>query len=84
VHVETVNARARAAGVADRLEYSTRDVRGGGYRITCGRAMAVFLIEEIKGLMAKVEGPIVLDCGEAVMAALKAIEPPARNTDAAR
>lgn len=76
VHVETVNARARAVGVADRLEYSTRDVRGGGYRITCGRVMAVYLIEEIKRVMEKAEGPLVFDCAEAVMAGLKAIAPP--------
>jgi hypothetical protein len=79
VHVDTLNERARAAGVADRLEYNAKDVRGGGYRITCGRAMAVFIIEEIKRLIAIAEGPLVLDCGEGVMAALKALEPPEKD-----
>jgi hypothetical protein len=62
VRLETVNERARAAGVPDpRLEYSTKDVRGGGYRITCRVPMVVFLNEQIAALMEKAEGQLVID-----------------------
>lgn len=80
LRLETISARAKAANVPNpRLEYSTKDVRGGGYRITCRVPMAVFVNEEIATLMDKAQGQLVLSLAAAGMAILNALDPARHN-----
>lgn len=77
--LSTLRTRARAAGVEPpRFEYSTKDVRGGGYRITCRRPMAAFIVDELARVASSAEGQLVIDCAAGAKNALDAMKPHAR------
>lgn len=83
--IEDVAAKARAALIdRPRLEYNERHA-GGQVRITCQPAMARFLIDLVRGVAgragAKGETELVIACGQAIHAAMTAIEAEGRDGD---
>lgn len=69
-----VAERARAAGMASTsYEYSTKSVPPTKARITCQLGVAVCIVEELKRIAERSQGPLVVDCAEAIKAALDAM-----------
>lgn len=75
-----VAARARAAGLPQTsYEYSTKSTPPTKARITCDVGVAICIIEELKAVVGRSKGPLVVDCAEAIKAALDAIAPREQN-----
>jgi hypothetical protein len=76
--IDQVAPRSLAAGlVFGRLEYSTVNARGQ-VRVTCGQAMGIFLVEQLRVLAADAEerhdSQLLVDAALAVEAVFAAID----------
>lgn len=70
-----VATRARAAGLdATTYEYSTKSVPPTKARITCQLGVAICIVDELKAAIERSEGQLVVDCTDAIAAALGAME----------
>lgn len=70
-----VAARARAASIErTTYEYSTMRTPPTKARITCEMGVAICIVEELKTVIGRSQGPLVVECTEAIKAALDAME----------